>query len=144
MGMTTTLSAAVIAALVGTIPAAAADMSGYFGGNPGAVTPPRSRHPVEPDRTADADALALLAPLSRRSTANQDYGDAAYARDRAYRHPPRASGYGEGMDAGYESTPERPFGFRPGFTYGPAYLSAPQIFGGSRTEQTPLLPFLGE
>ena len=96
------------------------------------------------DWCADADALALLSPLSRRSTANQDYGDAAYARARGYRRPPRPSGYGEATDAGYQSTPERPFGFRPGFTYGPAYLSAPQIFGGSRLEQTPLLPFLGE
>ncbi len=132
------IKTALVLAVAAALPATAADL--------GADAPswPAYDHQARSDRNADADALALLSPLSRRSTANQNYGDAAYARTRAYRWPPRSSGYGEATDAGYQSTPERPFGFRPGFTYGPAYLSAPQIFGGSRLEQPPLLPFSGE
>lgn len=126
-------TSAIVVAMMAASPAWAADLY---------APPPRADGRV--DRSTDADALAFLAPLSRRSTANQDYGDAAYARSRAERRPPRINGYGEATGAGYESTPVRPLGYRPGFTYGPAYLSAPQIFGGSPLEQTPLLPFLGE
>lgn len=93
---------------------------------------------------ADADALARLAPRSNRSTARQDYGDAPYARRRAYGHPAYA-GYGVDPGVGYAYTPYPLAPYQPNYTLTPSYYSSPQIVtGASYYEQTPLLPFGAE
>ena len=112
-------------------------------GAPPASRPFYARAERDPTRSTDADALSRLAPPSSESTADQNFGDASYARRRLARRPYAGYGYGDAQGTGYQSTPQRP-GYRPGYTYAPSYLSAPQIFGGSPSQQTPLLPFFGE
>ena len=96
------------------------------------------------DRSTDADALSRLAPPSNDTTADETYGDASYARHRRARRAYDGYGYGEAEGYGYQYTPQRPYGYRPGYTYGPAYLSAPQVVFGNRYQQTPLIPGFDE
>lgn len=117
-----------------------------------AVPPP----PVPPSQ--DAVELAILAPPSRRSTLEQSYGDAAYARGRLERRidrevrddfetvatiggapypcEPRIAGASAYVCNGAP----HPRSYGQGYSFTPAYLAAPQRRGALPNEQTPVLP----
>ena len=97
----------------------------------------------------DAAELAALAPPARRSTVEQAYGDASYAREHF-----RGLGWRPCMGADFvwgASNGVRPcttritedlVGRRPesGYAFTPAYLAAPQILTAPPDAETRLLP----
>ena len=115
------------------------------------------RHPsTGAPQGADGVDLATLAPVARRSTTEQTYGDAAIARSRVQRaekgdagvedaaagmldpHPcePRSAG-----PAGYQcegEPPQKSYGLF--YAYTPASVSAPQNVATDPYAQAPVLP----
>lgn len=112
--------------------------------------------PTSPSQ--DAIELATLAPPSRRSTVEQTYGDAAFARDHAQNRIQRELQVDEADAAAFGGVPypcdprapgatayacngaphQRSYG--QGYAFTPDYLSAPQRLGVPPDVQTQVLP----
>lgn len=97
----------------------------------------------------DAADLAALAPPTRRSTVEQAYGDASYAREHfrglGWRPCMGADfvwGAGNGVRPCTTRVTEDLVGGRPesGYAFTPAYLAAPQILTAPPDAETRLLP----
>lgn len=112
---------------------------------------PRRHGPVHASPSADAVDLAVLAPISRRSTVEQTYGDAAIARSRFARGY-RSEG-GAAAGAPYPCDPRHAgpdayvctndpsrIGYGQYYAFTPAYVSSPQVVGDDPRVQTPILP----